>query len=224
MFHVEHCMEEGEKLELLKKGAQGLGIALNEAQAGSFLIYLRELKTWNRKMNLTSIEGEKDIIIKHFLDSLTPLRFLSGVKSVLDMGAGAGFPGIPLKIVLPDIQVTLLDSVEKKVNFLRHIIRTLRLKGIEAVSGRAESPELVQRLSGSFDCVISRAFAGLEAFITLGLPYLKTGGVLLAMKGPAVSEELRALGEIKGASLPEAFDVPVPLSDRVTTLVVIRKL
>ncbi|HBG46654.1 MAG TPA: 16S rRNA (guanine(527)-N(7))-methyltransferase RsmG [Deltaproteobacteria bacterium] len=217
-------MKNMDQIELLKKGALELGVALDDSQAAAFLTYLRELKVWNKKINLTAIEDEKDIIIKHFLDSLTPFGLFSEVRSVLDMGAGAGFPGIPLKIAMPELRLTLLDSVEKKVNFMKHIIRTLGLKGAEAIAGRAEAPDLAYRLAGSFDCVISRAFTELPAFMTLGLPYLRPGGMLLAMKGPAVAEEINALGVMKGVLPPESFEVAVPFSDRKTTLVVIRKV
>ncbi|WKZ32874.1 MAG: 16S rRNA (guanine(527)-N(7))-methyltransferase RsmG [Thermodesulfobacteriota bacterium] len=217
-------MIDSEKLEILNKGALELGIGLDEGQGGAFLAYLRELKTWNKRINLTSIEDDREILIKHFLDSLTPARFLSGIKSVLDMGAGAGFPGIPLKIAMPDLQVTLLDSVLKKVSFMRHVIRTLGLNGIEAIHARAEANELKTRLAGSFDCVISRAFSELTAFSALALPYLKPNGMLLGMKGPAVIDELEAIGEIRGFSRPEVHEARIPFSNRVTRLVIMRKL
>ncbi len=219
-------MEDREKIDLLRKGALELGLALDESQIAAFLTYHRELMAWNRKINLTAIEDEKDIIIKHFLDSLTPLAqstLLSGVKTMLDMGAGGGFPGLPLKIVRPDIGLTLLDSVEKKVNFMRHIARTLGLNGVEAIANRAEAPDLVYRLSNSFDCVISRAFAEMEAFATLAIPYIRPGGMLLAMKGPGVAEELKGF-EIKGLSQPEIVEIKVPFSDRTTSLVIMKKL
>ncbi|HEY4707158.1 MAG TPA: 16S rRNA (guanine(527)-N(7))-methyltransferase RsmG [Thermodesulfobacteriota bacterium] len=216
-------MEEREKIDLLQKGALELGVALDEGQAAAFLVYLRELKAWNKKINLTAIEDEKDIIIKHFLDSITPFRLLSGVTSILDMGAGGGFPGLPLKIVRPDLELTLLDSVEKKVNFIRHIARTLGLTGVEAIASRAEAPDLVYRLSNSFDCVISRAFAEMEVFAAIAFPYIRPGGMLLAMKGPGVADELKGL-EAKGLSRPEIVEVRVPFSDRITSLVTMKKL
>src|SRR3972149_12041419 len=104
-------MKDKELIDLLQKGALELGVALDAGRAKAFLTYLRELKAWNKKINLTAIEDEKDIIIKHFLDSMTPFRLLSGVTSILDMGAGGGFPGLPLTIVRPDLELTLLDSV-----------------------------------------------------------------------------------------------------------------
>ncbi len=217
-------MDNREKLEILKKGALELGVELDERQGTAFLAYLQELKSWNRRINLTSIEDDREILVRHFLDSLAPVRFLAGVNSALDMGAGAGFPGIPLKIAIPDLQVILLDSVLKKVSFMRHIIRTLGLKGIEALHGRAEANELITRLSGSFDCVVSRAFAELAAFSALALPYLRPGGRLLAMKGPAVRDELKAISEISGFTRPEVFEVAIPFSKRVTSMVVLRKI
>lgn len=217
-------MTDTELLEILKKGAFELGVDLTEGQTASFLKYLHELQAWNKKINLTTITEEKDIIIRHFLDSLTPLRLLSPAGSLLDIGAGGGFPGLPLKIAIPSLKVTLMDSVEKKVHFIRHTIRVLGLREVEAISGRVESPELIHRLSGSFDCVTSRAFAELDAFITLAIPYIKPGGMLLAIKGPAVEAEITAMGSAHGLSAPEIHHIEVPFSGRTTSLVVMRKI
>ncbi len=216
-------MTDTQLLEILEKGSLELGVGLNNAQLGAFLKYLRELQAWNKKINLTSITDEKDIIIKHFLDSLTSVRFLSGVDTLLDIGSGGGFPGLPLKIALPSLKITMMDSVEKKVHFIRHMIRTLDLKGAEAISGRVESPELIYRLSGAFDCVTSRAFAELEVFVALGAPYVKPGGMLLAMKGPSVEEEIAAMGAVAGFSAPEVHEIEVPFSGRRMSLVKMRK-
>ncbi|CAG1065109.1 Ribosomal RNA small subunit methyltransferase G [uncultured bacterium] len=216
-------MIDTELLEILEKGSLELGVGLSDAQLKAFLKYLRELQAWNKKINLTSITGEKDIIIKHFLDSLTSVRFLSGVDTLLDIGSGGGFPGLPLKIALPSLNITMMDSVEKKVHFIRHMIRILDLKGAEAISGRVESPELIYRLSGAFDCVTSRAFAELEAFVALGTPYVKPGGMLLAMKGPSVEEEIAAMGAVAGFSAPDVHEIEVPFSGRRMSLVKMRK-
>lgn len=209
---------------LLTRGALELGVGLSDAQQAAFDAYLGELTVWNRKMNLTAIEGEKSIVIKHFLDSLTPVRLLSGSSTLLDIGAGGGFPGIPLKIALPDLSVTLLDAVEKKVHFMRHAIRRLGLKGAEAVSGRAESEALVSRYAGSFDCVISRAFAEVGMFLSLAMPYVRQGGLILAMKGPGAREELATGSLPQGLSMPEVHDIKVPGSDRVTTILSFKRL
>src|SRR3990172_708670 len=145
-------MTDKKLLEILQQGSLELGVSLSYAQLASFLKYLRELQAWNKKINLTSITEEKDIIIKHFLDSLTSARFLPGVDTLLDIGSGGGFPGLPLKIAIPSLKITLMDSVEKKVHFIRHIIRTLDLKGADAISGRVESPELIYRQIGRASC------------------------------------------------------------------------
>ena len=121
---------ERENRNLLVEGVKAFGIDLDEKKVGAFDLYLRELLKWNQKINLTAIRSEKGIVVKHFLDSLSAYPYLSKPSSLLDIGSGAGFPGIPLKMVEPFLEVTLIDSVRKKVDFQKHIIRTLGLKGI----------------------------------------------------------------------------------------------
>lgn len=207
---------------LLRDGASQLGLELTQKAVDDFLIYLRELKAWNRKMNLTSIDDDRGIVIRHFLDSFTAHALFKGAERLLDMGAGAGFPGIPLKILMPCLDVVLIDSVEKKVHFMRHVIRALGLKGIEAMSGRVEDPSMIKRIP-PFDIVISRAFTELKNFIPLALPYLKAGGKIVAVKGPAYKEELKEAG-LKGVIGPEVFEVAVPYEKRVNTLLVFTKV
>ena len=180
---------EKENRKALVQGAKSFGIHLGEEQVEAFDIYLRELLKWNQKISLTAIRTEKGIVLKHFLDSLSAYPHLSSISSLLDIGSGAGFPGIPLKIVKPSLEVLLIDSVRKKVDFQRHILRMLGLKGIEAIHGRAEDQAIVRSREGRFDMVISRAFSDLKRLLTLGFPFLKKGGLLLAMKGEAVEEE-----------------------------------
>lgn len=217
-------MTDAQLIEILENGSVELGVRLTRGQTKAFIIYLRELQAWNKKINLTSITGEKEIIIRHFLDSLTLVRHVLGLNSLLDIGSGAGFPGLPLKIALPSLKVTMLDTVEKKVHFIRHIIRTLDLKDATALSGRVEAPEVLERLSSSFDCVTSRAFTELKAFVALAAPYLRPKGMILAMKGPAVEEELREMGPVEGFCAPEVVHMEVPFSGRTTSLVLLRKL
>jgi len=230
-------MKEIEIKRLLKEGAGGLGVVLGEEALGQFLVYLEELKVWSRRINLTSITSDEEIIYRHFLDSLTPYGFLKGFecKRLLDVGSGAGFPGIPLKIADPALSVVLLDSVEKKVRFMRHIIRTLGLSiggGAEAIAVRADDPKTIQRFGEGFDCVISRAFSSLEDFIEIGRPFCRSGGYLVAMKGPAVHGEIEGLkkaGGAVGAGLrglfgPEITEVEVPGGGRGTTLVTFKKV
>jgi 16S rRNA (guanine527-N7)-methyltransferase len=168
---------------------------LNEKQVEAFDLYLRELLKWNQKINLTAIRSEKGIVLKHFLDSLSVYPYLSKAASLLDIGSGAGFPGIPLKIVHPSLEITLIDSVRKKIDFQRHIIRMLGLKGMEAIHGRIQDKEILQSMTGRFDAVISRAFSDFQTLLLLALPFLKKGGILLAMKGELEKEELRLLSK-----------------------------
>ncbi len=188
---------EMENKKLLMEGAKTFGIHLDEKTLEAFDLYLKELLKWNRKINLTAIRTEKGIVLKHFLDSLSVFPYLSNISSLLDIGSGAGFPGIPLKIVKPSLEMTLIDSVRKKVDFQRHIIRMLGLKGIEAIHGRVQDKEILQTMGERFDMVISRGFSDLRTFLILGFPFLKKGGIVLAMKGEVDSEEIRLLSKIE---------------------------
>ncbi len=183
--------------KLLIEGSKAFGIHLDEKTVEAFDLYLKELLKWNQKMNLTAIRTEKGIILKHFLDSLSVFPYFSSISSLLDIGSGAGFPGIPLKIVKPSLETTLIDSVRKKIDFQKHIIRMLGLKGIEAIHGRVQDKEIRQTMGEQFDMVISRAFSDLRTSLILSLPFLKKKGILLAMKGEANSEEVRLLSTLE---------------------------
>jgi len=186
---------ELENQHLLVEGAEAFGIRLNEKQVAAFDLYLGELLKWNQKINLTAIRSEKGIILKHFLDSLSAFPYLSKTASLLDIGSGPGFPGIPLKIVYPSFEITLIDSVRKKIDFQKHIIRMLGLKGMEAIHGRIQDKEILQSMTGRFDAVVSRAFADLQTLLVLAFPFLKKGGVLLAMKGELDEQEIGLLSK-----------------------------
>jgi 16S rRNA (guanine527-N7)-methyltransferase len=184
-------MEMGNK-NLLIEGAKAFGVSLDKEAVKAFDLYLKELLKWNQKMNLTAIRSEKGIVVKHFLDSLSVCPYLPKVALILDIGSGAGFPGIPLKIVDPTLNITLIDSVLKKVDFQRHMIRSLSLRGVEAIHGRAQEKKIVKRLERRFDRVISRAFSDLRTFLHLAHPFLKRGGLALAMKGELKKEEIQS--------------------------------
>ncbi len=224
--------------DILKDGARELGIELNEVEISAFMLYLCELKKWNERINLTAIKGDVDIATLHFLDSLSPyglIREALGSKEgarLLDMGAGGGFPGLPLKIVCPELDLTLMDSVGKKVNFMRHMIRSLSLEGAGAVKARAGEGNIIAEYKESFDIVISRAFSKLTAFLKLALPLTRVGGHILAMKGPGndlLKEELR---ELEGLSrvytdrlqLVGREECAIPFTDRLNTLFLYKKL
>jgi 16S rRNA (guanine527-N7)-methyltransferase len=173
--------------------AKSTGIEFNCIQNRLFSAHAAELIKWNRKINLTTITDPTDVVTNHFLDSLVPARFIPPKAAMLDIGSGAGFPGIPLKVLLPELSVTLIDASRKKVNFLKHVIRTLKLKDIEALHVRAEDlaehPSYIHR----FDVIISRALTSLKFFVRLALPLLACGGLIIALKGEVGDMELADL-------------------------------
>ena len=217
-------METANK-NLLVEGAKAFGAFLEEKATEAFEFYLHELLKWNQKINLTAIRTEKGIVLKHFLDSLSVLPHLSGVSLLLDLGSGAGFPGIPLKIVQPSLRVTLMDSVRKKVDFQRHILRTLGLTGIEAVHGRAQDQEILGRMKGSFDMVISRALSDTQTFLKLSAPFLKKGGRVLAMKVDVSHEEIQRHAEAEGDryKLLETVSLILPFSSFKRSILIFEK-
>ncbi|MDF1591178.1 MAG: 16S rRNA (guanine(527)-N(7))-methyltransferase RsmG [Desulfobacterales bacterium] len=165
--------------KIIQTGAESLEIDVELQQLDQFVRYAEELIRWNRKINLTAITDAEALAIKHFLDSIAPAALIPPGASLLDIGSGAGFPGIPLKIVRPDLKVTLIDAVRKKVSFQKHVIRTLGLQNIRAHQVRAEqfSSET------PFDVVITRALSTLTEFVKLALPLLTEDGVMLSLKG-----------------------------------------
>lgn len=183
-----------ENLRLLRDGAASLGVDLPSEALRMFEAYLDELLRWNARINLTAITDERDVIIKHFLDSLVFAKGMdtSGPVRLLDIGAGAGFPGIPLKLAFPHLDVVLLDSVAKKVSFMSHVCRTLRLSRIRAVHSRAEDLSRQAGYCGAFDLVMLRAVAEVSVATSLALPFLKAdarpGGRIVLSRG---AEEMK---------------------------------
>ncbi len=177
---------------ILLTGAEQIGIRLTSEAVESFLFYIKELKKWNQRVNLTALTTDRDIAVKHFLDSLTIAPLLQDAMQVLDIGTGAGFPGLPLKIFVPSLAVLLLESSQKKCSFLRHIARGLKLANVEIVHGRAEDRKLIERYGGGFDLVLSRALADLSTSLQLALPYAKEGGRIVGMRGRQGEREREA--------------------------------
>ena len=173
--------------------ARELGIQIDEAVTAQFSDYACELLTWNRKINLTAITNPRDIAIKHFVDSLAPAGCIPDGARLLDIGSGAGFPGIPLKILKPSISVLLIDSVRKKINFLKHVLRILGLENIEARQIRTENLLKGTGQATSFDVIISRALSDLPPFVKSALPLLAKQGTIIAMKGKVDQKELDAV-------------------------------
>jgi len=172
----------------------------------SFQLYMDELIRWNKVINLTAIEKETDIVIKHFIDSLIPLRFINADDFILDIGSGAGFPGLPIKIVMPSVKMVLIDARLKKVNFMNNIINLLDIKGATALHQRVEAVDFQKIMNKSFDVVISRASFSLTELAELSKPYIKEKGRLIAMK----SKETEADKIIEGFKQVEEFKTNLP--------------
>ena len=158
--------------------------------------YINELLEWNQKFNLTSITDPAEIKIKHFEDSLTILNAIDlKDQKVIDIGTGAGFPGIPLKIERPELKLTLVEATRKKTEFLKHIVAKLNLRDIEIIWARAEKLNQDPKYTGQFDVVLAKAVAKFDKLIGYALPFLKPGGVFIAQKGPQVEEEIATAQE-----------------------------
>jgi 16S rRNA (guanine527-N7)-methyltransferase len=180
-------------LLLFQEGAAALGMKLPQEVLTQFQGYLQELQTWNARVNLTGLKSPRDMVIKHFLDSLAVLPFLNNPSSLADLGSGAGFPGLVLKLARPEIALTLVESRGKKAAFLEYLVALWRVPGVEVVQAHL-TPRLAREWGPRFAAVTSRATFGLKRFLELGAPLLLPGGRALALKGPQLSpDELPAV-------------------------------
>lgn len=212
---------------LLKNGSKDFGIALTDEQVNKFSLYADLLVEWNEKINLTAIIDQEGIVIKHFLDSLSIARFIpKEALTLLDVGTGAGFPGIPLKIVKEHLKVTLLDSLDKRVKFLSEVCNSLNLKDIISVHGRAEDFGIDKNYRERFDIVTARAVATLPVLLEYCMPFVKMGGLFIAMKGPDAVEEIKesqkAL-DILGGVIDTVKFFTLPHSDNERCVITIKK-
>jgi len=174
---------------MIIEGAKSLGIHVPDHIAVQFSIHARELLTWNRKINLTAITDPLEIAVKHFLDSIAPVPLIPESASVLDIGSGGGFPGIPLKLLLPSSPFTLLESSQKKTSFLKHITRTLHLRDTEIICARAEAFAGKEDDKRAFDVIICRALSSMDNFVSMASPLVAKGGIIIAMKGKKGDKE-----------------------------------
>ena len=216
-------------MEQLKRKSEALNIVLNEKQLAMFETYYEMLVEKNKVMNLTAITEKNEVIDKHFIDSISLKKAMDVTKpvKVLDLGTGAGFPGIPLKIAYPNLQVTLLDSLNKRIKFLQEVIEELSLEGIDAIHGRAEDYAKQSGYREQFDICVSRAVANLATLSEYCLPYVKQGGCFISYKSGAVQEELeqskKAIKEL-GGRVKEVIPFVLPDTDIERTFVVIEKV
>lgn len=179
-------------MEKLIAGAAKLGLFLTSLQVERFQRYYDELVGWNRRVNLTAIVDYEEVQVKHFLDSLTVAPLIDESCRLLDVGTGAGFPGIPLKILFPDIALTLVESVKKKAAFLDHLVDCLGLDGVEVIAERAEVMAHDERYRERYDVVVSRGVADLATLAELTLPFCVVGGLFIAMKKGDIENEVMA--------------------------------
>jgi 16S rRNA (guanine527-N7)-methyltransferase len=219
-------------MDELQSGAGELGLELSPAQLGQFASYYRELLDWNRRVNLTAITGYEEVQLKHFLDSLTvtlawPPQAAEKDLRIIDVGTGAGLPGIPLKITFPAIKLVLLEATAKKADFLRHIVRELGLEDVEVVVGRAEEVARQASYREGFNLVLSRAVAALPTLAELTLPFCSIGGGFIAQKKGNIDEEISRAGRaisLLGGNLREVKKVALTSLPNERYLVVIDKL
>jgi len=218
--------------EIIISGAKIFNVNVGLKEVRQFSIHAGELVKWNLKINLTAITDPFEVAVKHFIDSIAPAGIIPAGASMLDIGSGGGFPGIPLKVVIPTLSVSLVDSSRKKITFLKHIIRRTGLEDIEALQGR------VEELAGSikmFDVIICRAFSSLEMFVGSALPLLAPNGIIISLKGkinPQEIEEVRVMSDRKrgsGKITGTLIDIKIkkyllPYVDSERTLMIIKKL
>ncbi len=174
---------------LVQMGSNSLGVSIDRTQVDQITIHALELIRWNRKVNLTAITDPVEVAVKHYIDSAVPSRLIKPGLSIIDIGSGGGFPGIVLKILIPSSHVTLVESSRKKVNFLKHAIRTIGLENIEALHVRAEELSDNQKYLNKFDVATCRAFTQLDKFIKVAQPFISGSGIMVALKGRSFKEE-----------------------------------
>ena len=210
--------------EYLKSLSVEIGINLDDFKIEKYFNYMNLLIEWNNKFNLTAITEENDIILKHFIDCMTVFKYLEDEDSVIDVGSGAGFPGIPIAINKENVKITLLDSLNKRVLFLQEVINSLSLKNAVAVHGRAEDFARDNVYREKFDIAISRAVANLSTLLEYLMPFVKVGGKCICMKGSDVDEELKEAEfaiNILGGEIEKIDSFCLPNSDIKRNIIII---
>lgn len=220
-------MKEEEFNEKMKESLKELNIELSEKQLNQFYNYMNILIEWNKVMNLTNITEPEGIIQKHFVDSLTVLKSIKENDSIIDVGTGAGFPGIPIKIAFPETRITLLDSLNKRIKFLEEVINKLELKNIETIHGRAEEVAHNKKYREKYDIAIARAVAPLNVLSEYLLPFVKIGGYAICMKGTKGKEEAeegKNAIKILGGEITNSREFNLPNTEMARTIIEIEKI
>lgn len=214
--------------QLFTDGLSRLNANITDRQLDMFAEYSELLADWNTRMNLTAVTDPDGVAIKHFLDSILPVYYtdIKNCASVADVGTGAGFPGLPIAIMLPEVKFTLIDSLNKRINFLNTVCDRLRIKNVKCIHGRAEDLGKNPLYREKFDCVVSRAVANMTMLTEYCLPYVKVGGSFVALKAEGCDDEVteaKAIIGSLGGKVEEVKAVPLPETDITRKLVIIKK-
>lgn len=219
-------MEINDFKNLLEKYANMLDIELSEKEIDLFYQYMKLLLEWNTKMNLTAITEEKDVILKHFIDSISIEKYLQGKNRIMDIGTGAGFPGIPLKILNQQKKLILVDSLNKRIQFLEEVKKELVLNNLELIHSRVEDLAKDSNYRESADVAVSRAVANLRVLVEYMLPFVKKEGIVICMKGPNIEEEIEEAKnaiEILGGKIENIDNIQLP-ENLERNIVIIKKV
>lgn len=212
-------------IEIIKEKFKNYGFDLSDKQAKQFFDYYEFLVSENQKYNLTAITDFNDVVMKHFIDSVLPLNKIKENASVIDVGTGAGFPGVPLKILRPDIKLTLLDSLQKRINFLNQLLKLLGINDVKTIHSRAE--DYIKQGREKFDYALSRAVASVPTLAEYLLPYVKVGGEILMYKGSGFQEELdlghKAI-KILGGQVENVLNYKLNEIDSQRNIIIIKKI
>ena len=204
-----------------------LNININEYQISQLYNYMKLLIKWNEKMNLTAITEPNDIVLKHFIDSITINNFIEKNSRIIDIGTGAGFPGVPIKVIRDDVEMVLMDSLNKRILFLEEVINNLKLKKIVAIHNRAEDLGKNKEYRQKFDYAISRAVAPLNYLLEYMIPFIKGGGYCICMKGCNIEEELdeakNAISKL-GGKLEKIEKIKLPQTEIERNIIIIKKV
>ena len=215
--------------DLMKKAALDVEMEFTEAQYEQFIKYMRLLQEWNEKINLTAITEDEEVVKKHFIDCIKAFKSdaIKNANTVIDVGTGAGFPGLPIAIMNPEVKVTLLDSLNKRINFLNLVVRELGLKNVTTIHSRAEDGARRPELREKFDVATSRAVANMAVLSEFCMPYVKKEGYFVALKGPSIDEELengRNAIKILGGELKGIIEISIEETDLKHNIVEVKKL
>ncbi|AEY68208.1 16S rRNA (guanine(527)-N(7))-methyltransferase RsmG [Clostridium sp. BNL1100] len=217
---------DNELEELLIKGLTHYKTEISDTQVEQFEKYMELLKEWNKKINLTAIEDDREIVIKHFIDSISIVPYISNENiKIIDVGTGAGFPGIPLKIVNPKNDITLLDSLDKRIKFLNEVINAVNITQISAIHGRAEDFGANPVYREKYDIAVARAVSNLPVLLEYCLPFVKINGIFIAMKGSNTEEfdNCNKALDILGGKIEKIEKMELPFTNIERNVVVVRK-